>query len=250
MEVTFPRIILAEFNTHRAFSRNSASSRAIPVEKMIERVLDDPFVPVHFGKNQKGMQAKEEVGEAESEEARRIWLEASREAAERAKTLSSLGIHKQVVNRLLEPFLWHTVIVTATQWSNFFALRCHPDAEPHMEKIARMMQEEYRKSEPVKREWHIPYISGEEEEELDVQAMLDISVGRCARVSYLTHDGVRDIGKDIELCQKLLKSGHWSPFEHQARDLMYTRNHAPNVNLCGNFNGWIQHRKMFVNECR
>jgi thymidylate synthase ThyX len=242
MEVTFPRIILAEFNTHRAFSRNSASSRAIPVEKMIERVLDDPFVPVHFGKNQKGMQAKEEVGEAESEEARRIWLEASREAVERAKSLSALGIHKQVINRLLEPYLWHTVIVTATQWSNFFALRCHADAEPNMQKIAILMREEYWKSEPIKRDWHIPYIK-DDEEDLPLEVRREVSAGRCARVSYLTHDGVRDIDRDVQLAEKLKASGHWSPFEHQARAMKTGGNSA-------NFQGWTQYRKMFANECR
>ena len=130
MEVTFPRIVLAEFNTHRMFSRNSASSRAIPVEKMIQRVLDDPFSPVWWGKNQSGMQAAEELSGEALRLARQHWLDARDFAISCVRLFQApeISLHKQIANRLLEPFLWHTVVVTATEWENFFALRCHKDA--------------------------------------------------------------------------------------------------------------------------
>lgn len=125
MVVTFPRFILAELNTHRMMSRNSPSSRAIPFEKMLESVQNNPFIPIAWQKDHKGMQGteyftnKEEIREIKSQ-----YLFGRDYAVQQAKTLNSKGLTKQLCNRLLEPFMWHTVIVTATEWENFFALRC------------------------------------------------------------------------------------------------------------------------------
>lgn len=127
MKITFPRIILAEFNTHRMFSRNSASSRAIPFTKMMDSVLINPFIPIVFGRTHKGMQASEWITKDDKEEferAERHWLQARSNAVQEAEILYRNGISKQICNRLLEPFMWHTVIVTATEWENFFELRC------------------------------------------------------------------------------------------------------------------------------
>lgn len=289
-EITFPRPFLAEFNTHRVFSRNSASSRAIPVEKMIERVMVDPYIPTSWGKNQKGMQANEDVSAAEAHHARTYWLRARDEAINRAQQLLNIGIHKQLTNRLLEPFLWHTAIVTATEWSNFFHLRNNAMAQPEIQIIARMMQQLYESNEPKKLDygqWHLPLVEREEmdawvrdglpTDNPDIQPELmarlmqkynywvAVSVGRCARVSYLTHDGKRDPAADIELHDDLLKNGHMSPFEHVARpadpnseaDIKLARfEHAhtdiPNaVNFkgyYGNLHGWVQYRKMIPHE--
>lgn len=148
MEVTFPRMVLAEFNTHRMFSRNSASSRAIPFDKQVERIRRDPFVPSYWGKNQPGMQASAELEGYARSEAIREWKLACEDAIRHAHTMHTLGTHKQTVNRILEPYMWHTVIVTATEYGNFFALRANPDAQPEIRTIAEMMQELYRTSEP------------------------------------------------------------------------------------------------------
>ena len=128
MEVTFPRFVLSEFNTHRVMSRNSASSRAIPSGKLIERALNDPVVPIEWGRNQRGMQAGDVLSEEDAAKALRVWLAARDAAVARARELLELSVHKQVLNRVLEPFLWHTVIVTSTEWRNFFELRCAPAA--------------------------------------------------------------------------------------------------------------------------
>src|SRR3990167_2240716 len=269
MEVTFPRCVLAEFNTHRTFSRNSASSRAIPIEKMLKRVLDDPFIPVYWGKNQKGMKAEQELSDDERWTADSKWLFARDSAVDHAKVLLDLGIHKQLTNRLLEPFLYHTVICTATDWSNFFALRCHPDAQPEIRKIAVMMKKLYDMSEPSPvnyGDWHLPLVEHDEALDLEVKGfdVKKVSVGRCARVSYLTHDGVRDPRADVELCDRLQRSGHMSPAEHAARPM--TRDDAEAIfrkrgvavlgtfNLdynevhSGNFKGWVSLRKTIKNE--
>lgn len=265
MEVTFPRFVLAEFNTHRMFSRNSASSRAIPVEKRIAAVREDPFYPTAFGKNQRGMQAAEDLGDAESREARGAWTAALEAALCEAGELARLGVHKQLANRLLEPFLWHTVIVSATEWSNFFALRCHKDAQPEIREIAEMMRDLYVAHEPDKfvgyNEYHLPLVDCSEIRELDpfngrtdisfgerVEVWKAISVGRCARVSALTHDGKRDLIADVELCKRLHKSGHMSPFEHVARPMTQEEQQNSARGFCGNFNGWIQYRKELLNE--
>lgn len=248
-EVSFPRIVLAEFNTHRVFSRNSASSRAIPVSKMIERVEQDPFLPVYWGKNQKGMQASVELTEEEQKEAEFVWLGLRDKAVEAVRYLSNpegLDVHKQIANRLLEPFLFHTVIVSATEWANFFALRCHKDAQPEIRKAAVAMQGLYKVSEPRNLqvgEWHLPLtpdlqdLSGIFLE----REIARISCARCARVSYLTHDGKRDPSADLELAERLQKSGHMSPFEHAAIALAKSEEK-------GNFIGWLQYRKMLKDE--
>jgi thymidylate synthase ThyX len=267
-EITFPRIVLAEFNTHRVFSRNSASSRAIPVEKMIRMVEEHPYVPTHWGKNQKGMQAEWEVSPREVECATERWLLASEDAIKRAWELLDLGIHKQITNRLLEPFMWHTVIVTATEWSNFFHLRDNTAAHPEIAKIARMMRELYEAADPAAEQasdgpnlvtyedWHLPLVEPGEAFDLQVSGKIDpkkVSVGRCARVSYLTHDGKRDPEEDVKLCDRLLASGHMSPFEHVARPATdedvgppYADN--PRYLFRGNFRGWVQYRKEIPHE--
>lgn len=250
-EVTFPRIVLAEFNTHRMFSRNSASSRAIPVKKLIERVQGDPYIPTSWGKNQKGMQAGEDVPLSEQAFSRDVWLHARDNAVNDALLLLDSGIHKQITNRLLEPFMWHTVIVTATDWANFFHLRNNEMAHPDIQIPARMMQELYESQEPTfvdHDNWHLPLWGFEGDDAWWADAP-KISVGRCARVSYLTHDGKRDPAADIDLHNRLLTSGHMSPFEHVAKP-MGPGGIAihPGALYSGNFRGWVQYRKTIPGE--
>jgi len=273
MEACFPRIVLAEFNTHRWFSRNSASSRAIPVAKMIRMVQDNPYIPTHWGKNQKGMQAEQEVDAQTALLAISDWNTARDYAVHVATHLLELGIHKQITNRLLEPFMFHTVIVTATEWDNYFHLRCHPAAHPDIRKVAELMRDALAASVPKEQNygaWHLPLIDpAEVDETVGLGMSLDesrkmlckISVGRCARVSYLTHDGKRDLQADINLCDALLKNGHMSPFEHVARpiesnDLFKDYVSAPSTGgartekdyFSGNFRGWVQYRKTIPGE--
>ncbi|OYW85209.1 hypothetical protein B7Z17_02715, partial [Candidatus Saccharibacteria bacterium 32-49-10] len=274
MEVTFPRMVLAEFNTHRAFSRNSASSRAIPVEKQLQRIMDDPFVPVWWGRKQSGMQADYELEGHDREQAEAEWLAARNSAVSHVQRLLELGLHKQITNRLLEPFMWHTVIVTATEWSNFFALRANPMAQPEIRVIAEMMRDLYAESKPMLvkyGEWHLPLIQPEERDgefEFSENAR-KISAARCARVSYLTHDGKRDLEADLKLYDRLASAGHMSPFEHVAtpfeQPYIYRRENVMAeygdgymesseqvkyllAHDSGNFRGWKQLRKFLPNE--
>lgn len=252
MEVTFPRIVLAEFNTHRMLSRNSASSRAIPVEKRIVAVEEDPFVPEQFGRNQKGMQAVDNLADEDSRFARDRWLCAAGDACRNARYLAKLGVHKQLANRLLEPFLWHTVIVSATEWRNFFALRCHSNAQPEIRTIAEMMRDLMKESTPLVRTFHRPLVEEEEKAELIAGGMTAddvdlVAVGRCARVSYLTHDGRRDPVEDLALAKRLSDAGHMSPFEHVAFAVS-DNNLKRMVGFFGNFRGWMQFRKSIVHE--
>lgn len=262
IEATFPRYVLAEFNTHRVFSRNSASSRAIPVAKRIKAVEESPFIP-QFGKNQPGMQAGEVLQDSEANEAKRIWLAARDAAVTEARRMDALGVHKQVANRILEPFCWHTVIVSSTEWDNFFKQRSmhHTDkADPSISIVATMMEDLMVESTPTERssnEWHTPYFGeqgGHESDLKDAYALAaglkveniwdlikKVSTARCARVSYETHDGVRDMVKDLQLYEDTLaKHGHWSPMEHVAQ---------PRTEwLVGNFRGWRQLRSYLEAE--
>lgn len=255
-EVEFPRFILAEFNTHRVLSRNSASSRAIPTEKIIERVQRDPFVP-DFNKRVKGMGVGAALNPEDARDARETWLEAAYRAVKQAEILVELDCDKSRVNRLLEPFMWHTAIVTATEWSNFLALRTDRGAQPEFRLLALLMQECLEVFEPYSLpwgEWHLPYINATEYSEFeDPEIAKKVSVGRCARVSYLTHDGVRDHQADIDLHDRLMTNGHMSPFEHVARPINTGKGdlYSPFLdftNRSGNFLGWHQYRKDIPNE--
>jgi thymidylate synthase ThyX len=238
LEVTFPRFVLSEFNTHRTFSRNSASSRAVPTQKLLERVQTDPVLPLEWGRNKAGMSASEVLSPEEEAAAKRIWLSARDAAVEHARQLMELKVHKQELNRVLEPFLWHTVIVTATEWQNFFELRCSAAAQPEIRAAASAMRAAMAASTPVavsEGEWHLPLVQPDERT-LPIERQKRISAARCARVSYLTHDGTRDVQRDVDLCERLEHDRHLSPFEHVATP-------AKDVSFHANFRGWLQMRR-------
>lgn len=279
--LTYPRFFHSELMTHRVFSRNAASSRAIPVKKVIEEVQNNPAMPIFWGKNQSGMQAKEELDDSvkkpffdgsdpeaflmtDREAAKFEWLEARNSAISHAKKMLELGLHKQIANRILEPFMHMTIILTGTEFENFFSLRAHPDAQPEFQDLAYKMLFIYEAHEPKKLkegEWHIPFSekfdlermmslyhkkTGDhymKEDEKMNELRLQISTARCARVSYLNFEGKDDYEADINLCNQLSSSGHWSPFEHCAQAL-------PDEKWAGNFRGWKQYRKFFSQENR
>lgn len=287
--LTYPRFFHSELLTHRTFSRNAASSRAIPVKKMIEEVKNNAAMPIFWGKNQSGMQAKEELDDIVKDKeifispvgnsvdptkllvtakhaAKHEWLAARDSAIKHAEKMLELGLHKQIANRILEPFMHMTVIVTATDFENCFALRAHPDAQPEFQDLAYKMLDMYQTSQPTKLQegkWHIPFgdkfdnnriidiISKNTPLLTDPTALaaeidaykIKIATARCARVSYLNFEGKDDYVKDIELHDILSNSGHWSPFEHCAKALDKSER-------SGNFIGWKQYRKLFNNENR
>lgn len=244
LECTYPRFIHAEIMTHRDRARNAGSSRAIPWRTMCERITNNAVVPIYWGSERKGMQTGGQISEIE--EAQQIWLEARDNALRSAQQLADLGVHKSLCNRLTEPFMWITIVMTATNWRNFFKQRCHPDAEIHMQKIAEMMRYAIDQSTPTRRSVHLPYV--EDDEEWPTKAfdpvmdmMLKVSTARCARVSYVQHGSkVKSIDKDLELGERLLTSGHWSPFEHPC---------LAHPGRSGCFDGWKSYRKNFPEEC-
>lgn len=246
MEVTIHRFVLAEFNTHRAFSRNSASSRAIPLTKQIERANTDPAIPLAFPAEQRGMQGGDELPDPEREMALYIWHDALDDMLHHATRLKDLGLHKSVAARLLEPFMWQTIIVSATEWDNFFALRCSPLAQPEIRVAAEAMQHALATEDPHPLrygEWHLPFVTGYDHHLLpDLETAKRCSAARCARVSYLTHDtGRRDVTKDLTLAERLMhpdESGaiHASPFEHVATPV------DPTQPVPGNFAHFAQWR--------
>ena len=261
MQVKFNRFVLSEFNTHRVFSRNFSSSRAIPTKKLLEQVRNDPAMPVHWGKNQAGMQAFEELTGDSKQNAITRWKIAAKLAADQAEILAEHGAHKQIVNRIIEPFIWANGIVTSTEWDNFFKLRDHEDAQPEIHELAIRMREAMVASTPRLLkfgEWHLPYISEDERNdgffkiEANKNMLKKISAARCCRVSYLKHDGdVPDINDDLALFQRLAGAVplHASPLEHQATpDAPHPYETWSNRELHGNLVGWIQYRKLWEQE--
>lgn len=242
-ECTFNRFILSELNTHRLLTRNVASSRARPISKMIESLHQDPAEIVCWGKNQSGMQAREELDDIAKLEVKALWNEHMHQSISVVEELAKNGLHKQLTNRLLEPFLNVTAVITATDWSNFFALRCHPDAQPEIQKLAFCMLRDYYDSTPTELqygEWHTPYIT-DEEKDLDIELRKKISVAKCARVSYTSPSLTREYEKELELYERLCSSKHLSPMEHVATP-------TPDSLYHGNFKGWKQMRKFMSRE--
>lgn len=248
MEVKYHRFVLAEMNTHRAFSRNTASSRAIPYQKMRANVLSDPALPLEWPNERKGMQGGESLHHAEIGACIDQWFDALNQTVQITDKLHELGLHKSVINRLLEPFQYVTSIITATDWKGFWDQRDSELAQPEIREAARAMRKAYDLGSPQRigrGEWHLPYITNDDLEEANNKALpklqsyelfKQISAARCARVSYLTHDGKRDWSADLSLFSRLATAypPHWSPMEHVA---------TPNIHVTqGNFNGWSQLR--------
>lgn len=232
--LTYPRWIHAELLTHRVFSRNSASSRAIPIEKVLDQVKNNPAMPVEWGKNMPGMSAKELFTGYDIFRCEEAWLEARDKAVFAAEELKTLGLHKQIVNRVLEPFCLMTCLVTSCYWSNFFTLRTAKDAQPEIQYLANAMLAEKNASIPKEVEiggWHIPYY----DPALSIDDNLVVATAKAARVSYKNFKE-STLEKDRELVQKLADSKHWSPFEHCAQAY-----EGGNTNF-GHF--WVQYREI------
>lgn len=279
LQLRYPRFIHAEFMTHRVFSRNASSSRAIPVKRIIEDIVKDTAMPIHWGKNQTGMQAFEELEAQELEEAKNRWMMCRDDAIYHAEEMIKLGAHKQLVNRLLEPFSHINVLVTATEFANFFHLRSHKDAQPEIKELSDRMKLAMSQSKPQLLqcgEWHLPYVRpadfaniynflkygritrDEPAHKEIVDLAIKVSVARSARNSYLTHSGRETkLDEDMLLYDRLLKSQplHASPAEHQASpdqlvqvDSITGDNLWANQDRHGNFVGWIQYRKTLPYE--
>lgn len=259
---TYPRMIHAEIMTHRALSRNAASSRAIPIKTLRERVQDLPAVPTHWGKNQKGMQADQELDEAGKMDAYWWWIRASKSAIAFHREGEELGLHKQIVNRVIEPWMMIETIVSSTEHANFFHLRKHKDAEPNFQALATLEWELFHNSMPTFIKpggWHLPFVRNDDiEAAVSTEELIKLSVGRCARVSYLTHDGRRDREDDFALHDKMIKAAgdgsdplHASPLEHPAQAMPWFPGHRGERkprSRSGNFEGWLQYRKTFAHE--
>ena len=218
--LTYPRFIHAEMLRHRVFSRSVSSSRAIPIAKMIRIVEEAELYPSFWGAAQKGMAADQEVNEETKLKAIAIWDEHRKATLKATQALADIGLHKQIPNRLLEPFAPVTELVSSTDYQNFFELRDHPASQPEIQAIAKLMRKAYAENKPKEMEvgqWHIPFIDPVKDKGLDCNHVLKAAVGRCARLSYLTQKGDRDPREDVALCNKLWADKHLSPFEHVAR---------------------------------
>lgn len=276
-ELVYPRFIHGELMTHRVFSRNAASSRAIPIDKVIELVETTPAMPVHWGANQSGMQAKEEIFSKDM--AKLFWLNARDAAVINARLLQKAGLHKQIVNRVLEPFQLMKTIVTSTQYNNWFWLRDHEDAQPEIAELAAVMCVAYENSTPevlVEGEWHVPYVKTYHDIRTKVRYYLDendkyitleearmISASCCAQVSYRKNDG--SLEKASMVFDRLINSVpvHASPVEHIATPIMHmaspddyfdvegvTHIDKQGVPFSGNLHGWVQFRQLIPNNVK
>ncbi len=282
-ELEYPRFIHSEFMTHRLLSRNAASSRAIPISKLIKLIEDRCATPIEWGKNIKGMQATEQLELPDLMKASEAWRELSKDACDTARKFDALKVHKQIANRILEPFQLIKVVCTATEYDNFFHLRKHPDAQPEIHELAKVMWQALKDSNPIglaSDEWHVPYINREpnehglsyyiweEQDNLEKQTVktyltkeqaIKISASCCAQVSYRILN--TDIEKANDIFERLVESKpvHASPLEHQATPMSNLTN---SCNSCdswergvthsdrtgalwsGNFKYWIQHRQL------
>ncbi|OGG62019.1 hypothetical protein A3C87_01035 [Candidatus Kaiserbacteria bacterium RIFCSPHIGHO2_02_FULL_49_34] len=289
LEVEFPRVYLAEFNTHTRLSRNSASSRAIPVWKRLRAIIERPYVPTSFGVNKPGMSSELPLSDKEQEHAVEAWrigmhyaciqafalaggtegiladAKGSLEAQSLCLCMEELSkelgnpfpvlrnaVHKQHANRVLEPYAYHTVVTTATHWRNFLGLRASKHAQPEAQDFGLAMAYALKNAQPQQLRaggLHLPYVSMEDVMECADETQLAMaSSAKCARVSYMTHDGVRSVVRDIEMADGLKMNGHMSPFQHPARAIHGYRKASART-LSGNYApGWYQLRKQMEHE--
>ena len=280
MEIEYPRFILAELNTHRMLSKNSASSRAIPVKAMHDHIRANTAAPVSWGKNQSGMKAREVLDVEDTVEAMMLWDHARDSALEFSNALAELNLHKQIVNRVTEPWMIMKTVISGTEWTNFFWLRDHPDAQPEIQELARKMKSAMDESEPehlAVGEWHLPYVTcvrnqagtleyfdadGDQITLVDARV---VSASCCAQVSYRKNDDSLD--KAWRVFRQLIESvpAHASPIEHQATPIPATvmcrfepETWVPGVThvsansdlWSGNLRGWIQFRKTIPTEAK
>ncbi|CEF89226.1 putative thymidylate synthase [Pseudomonas phage vB_PaeM_PAO1_Ab17] len=272
-ELEYPRFIHAELMTHHALFKNCASSRAIPTKKLIEQVRNNPAMPVHWGANQAGMQAHKELSKPLQVAAKYLWIKAAKAAAGMALAMHKVGLHKQIVNRVLEPFQMMKTVVTATEWENFYWLRDHEDAQPEFQHLARMMKEATAKVAPellVPGQWHVPYVKtefipglgrqyyDENGNSISVEQALKLSASCCAQTSYRATDKSQD--KAEVIFDKLINSEpvHASPTEHQATPMRpgggwekgVTHQDRAGFFWSSGLKGWIQHRQLIPNNCK
>lgn len=256
MLCTYNRFILPEVDTHRKFSRNSASSRATPFRLMLERARECPAPFVKYACEQPGMSG----GDVLEGRALEDGIEVLRQIQD--DTLSVLEayldahpdpatrLHKSILNRALEWFGWTTTVITSTEWDNFFAQRCHPAAQPEFQALAYKMRDALEASTPVLLEWygwHIPF-EDQRDEVLQLEDRLRVSAARCARTSYLAYDGGFSHEADLRLFTGTLETyGHWSPLEHPAVCLPSLGDKAGRVYAhLGNFDKpWHQMRHVY-----
>ena len=279
-EIEYPRFIHGELMTHRMLSKNSSSSRAIPIQKMLDQIESNMAVPVYWGKNKSGMQAVEEVNGYNLEDSKLEWKLSYKSAKHRTNLLSAFGLHKQVPNRLTEPFQMMKVVITGTDWDNFFNLRIHPDAQPEICMLAYKMYKAMQESKPIELkvgEWHLPYVDkydipitysdqgGYEyetgyhtfyydsevghtcEQVLTLEQAIKLSAASCASVSYRT-EGMT-LEKADKIFDMLIKAEviHASPFEHLATPISKEIEIENNdyltvgfINKVGDSNTWQQ----------
>lgn len=275
-ELEYPRYIHAEIMTHRVFSRNAQSSRAVPVDKQLERVRTSPVLPIEWGANKSGMSSATGIDSAKELIAKKIWQYGASISCWVSEVLSKIGLHKQWANRGTEPYSTIKVVITATEWDNFFWLRYDKDAaQPEIVELARLMQEAMDSNTPLpmsEGEWHTPYVEiglskltgeriyyDENHDQLTLEEALKISASCCAQVSYRRLDTSK--AKAIEIYDKLFSGPkpHLSPVEHQATPVLekyewgdilgkwpdgVTHLDREGNPWSANFKGWIQYRQL------
>jgi thymidylate synthase ThyX len=281
-EIEYPRFILAELNTHCMLEKNSSSSRAVPIKAQCDLIKNNPAMPVHWGKNQSGMVAEQELNEDQQSEVKAIWLEAMESAVGYALKLESKHCHKQLSNRVAEPGQRMKTVISGTEWENFFYLRNHEAAQPEFAELARVMLEAKNKSTPleiVADEWHVPYVERKFiggvlryfscNQELTLEEARMVSASCCAQTSYRKSD--ESLEKAKQVFERLNigspdQPAHASPTTHQGTPIFYSKlstiefpetwcegitHMTANSKLwSGKFQDFIQFRKLIPNEAK
>jgi len=243
--LTIPKFIQAQINSHRALSRNANSSRATPAKVLRKRVLYTPYIPIQFSSKKSGMRGGDELSGMRLFLVRKLWLWSRFLPCLFHYLAEKIGLHKEIVNRIIEPWMWTQVVATATEWKNFIKLRTNNNAQPEIQIIAKNIETALDRERPKilkTGEWHLPFIGQDEFGKYDIEILKKISVARCAHISYKLNGGTQSSAeKNVTLCNRLINDGHWSPFEHVAIVLSTTER-------CGNFLGFKQYRKFFESE--
>lgn len=245
IECTYPHIIHSHLLKHRIMSSNTSSSRAVPTKVLIEQVRTDPFTPKLWGSAKSGMKSGPPLEGEDAEWARAVHLTAANTAIAAVILMVECGVHKEYANRYLEPFLWTTSVISATNWSNFFHLRLSEAAQGETKELANVIKAAIDASTPQQLqpgEFHLPYVDAHEIDGIVTDANIAASVARTGRISYQRQGLKQSPEKDMEFYLRGIENGHWSCYEHVGCAMA---DDSPS----GNFRGFTQLRKTFKNEC-
>lgn len=256
-ELVMPKCLIAQFNKHTLIRNSAESSRARPTQQILEQIQMDPYLPSQWHYRKRGMQPADPMSTGDAGKMSSLEAALRRNVLEIVQEMEKLKASKEDINRYLEPWMYATVVATATDWDNYWKLRLGEDAQGAHRQLAGLMYAAYNSSVPITRipvcgfhptpgscsfPWHLPYVTEEERNTINPILLPQLSAARCGRASYGRAGEAKTLEEDVERCQSFVRDGHWTPLEGPAR---LTKSGGARF---GAYRAWMSLRKHYAGE--